>query len=715
MSTPEPAASPLDGFVGSFTPPRVTLLYTCGLAAAAAAMLLLPIIYLSMIAAFASALVWYATYVLPAAPANFVAVVLYGSPFVAGAILVSFMLKPLLARRAAAPPRLSLDCERERLLVAFVERLCELLDAPRPYRIDVDLQPNASASLQGGVRSLLRRRLVLTIGLPLVAGLTTRELAGVLAHELSHFGQGAGMRFTYVISSINSWFARGAFERDKWDVWLANSNNFDSRLTLAMLLARMSVAVVRTILKGLLWSGHAISCFLLRQMEFDADRCQALLSGSNAFESCSRRVHGMALAAQTVGHELQRGWAQRELPDDVPYLVAQRLREAGLLLDRVLDEEATKPTRLFDTHPSMRDRLLAVRNLDAAGVFHDMRPASELFSNFSELSRAATRQFYEQQNHLTLDDVRLVPSESVLAAVEDDVRAAQAVGAFFEGTPFGISPLPSAPPRNTGSSEDLLLRLVETRGRMRRERAAARDAMRRYEASGVRLVNLTIARHLIALGVKLSQLPIDVRLEDVDTVGAAEAVVRAAARASAERDALLADLAPLERAAIERVETALALLPQTPGRLGADAATLLDQALNAGAVVNAIDRTRPAMRELHAGASAMTVLERATAPQFDPAAVKAQTSKLHDELMPILVRVLSSAGELPDPRSDAAGATVAEHVRGAGELTLPFALPRLLMLNDQCLTRVIEIVMAVEQAWQGRLAELDATSQSARS
>jgi hypothetical protein len=237
--------------------------------------------------------------------------------------------------------------------------------------------------------------------------------------------------------------------------------------------------------------------------------------------------------------------------------------------------------------------------------------------------------------------------------------------------------------------------------------------MRRYEGSAVRLINLTVARHLIALGVDLSQLPINLRLEDVEKVGVQAAIDRARTRASAERDALIVELAALERAAIDRVEMALALLPHTPGPLiGVDAAILLDQALQFGAFLNALDATRPAMRELHAGAIALSVLENASATQFDPAAVKSQTSKLHDELMPILLRVVASAGDLPHPLADAAPGTVATYLGGQGELTLSFALPRLLSLSDQSFTRVIDIVMAIENAWRGELAELEVASRN---
>ena len=52
------------------------------------------------------------------------------------------------------------------------------------------------------------RDVVLTIGLPLAAGLTIQEFAGVLAHEFGHFAQGAGMKLTYLIRATSAWFAR---------------------------------------------------------------------------------------------------------------------------------------------------------------------------------------------------------------------------------------------------------------------------------------------------------------------------------------------------------------------------------------------------------------------------------------------------------------------------------------------------------------------------
>ena len=56
-----------------------------------------------------------------------------------------------------------------------------------PKRIDLDCQLNAAASLRRGALSLFGNDLVLTIGLPLVAGLNVQQFAGVIGHEFGHF------------------------------------------------------------------------------------------------------------------------------------------------------------------------------------------------------------------------------------------------------------------------------------------------------------------------------------------------------------------------------------------------------------------------------------------------------------------------------------------------------------------------------------------------
>ena len=121
--------------------------------------------------------------------------------------------------------------------------------------------------------------LVLTVGLPLVAGLSVQQFAGVIAHELGHFTQGTGMRLSYVVRSVNSWLARVVYERDDWDESLVRGCEEGNRLSIFLLLAIFCVWLTRRVLWLLMVTGHALSCFMLRQMEYDADRYETRWPG----------------------------------------------------------------------------------------------------------------------------------------------------------------------------------------------------------------------------------------------------------------------------------------------------------------------------------------------------------------------------------------------------------------------------------------------------
>ena len=176
---------------------------------------------------------------------------------------------------------------------------------------------------------MLGQDLVLTIGLPLAAGLNLRQLAGVLAHEFGHFSQGAAMRFSYIIKTVNAWFARVVYERDAWDErlerWSRSAPHYAIQLILAV--ARFFVWLTRRILWLFLWTGHAISCFLSREMEYDADRHQCRLAGSETLKQVHDRLQLLGLAMHGAMQDLQKSWEERRLGDDMIALVMANLEQ----------------------------------------------------------------------------------------------------------------------------------------------------------------------------------------------------------------------------------------------------------------------------------------------------------------------------------------------------------------------------------------------------
>jgi Zn-dependent protease with chaperone function len=415
------------------------------LAVVAFAMVLLPILYLALIVLAAWLVVLhlrYDTWMLErgSGRSGFWQLLLYLTPAMAGGILVFFMVKPFFARRAKAPELITLDPTKEPLLFAFVRRICSLVGAPEPSRIDVDCQVNASASLRRGV---LSRDLVLTIGLPLVSGLDMRQFAGVLAHEFGHFAQGAGMRLTYLIRHINFWFARVVYERDQWDLKLEQAaRDSDWRIMIVLQMARGCVWVTRRILWGLMHAGTAISCFMLRQMEYDADSYEAKVAGSDAFEETASRLRVLNVATQMAYEDVRQSWASRQLPEDLPLLIGHK---AGTLPDEVhqklADSTSSAKTGWLDTHPCDADRVQECRRLKEPGVFRLKEPAMGLFGDFAAVSKAVTRHQYQKFMELEFTEQNLMPAAEILRESAANAETDALVRKYYGGVNVSLRPL----------------------------------------------------------------------------------------------------------------------------------------------------------------------------------------------------------------------------------------------------------------------------------
>jgi Zn-dependent protease with chaperone function len=420
----------MNAFQGTIAPSALSWMYRLGMGAVAFAMVLLPAVYIALIGLAGWGVYWHATHNLGMLESaggrsgvwHFVA---YGAPIVAGIILVLFMVKPFFARRGKRPLTIPLEAQAEPRLFQFVQRICSLVGAPAPARIEVNCDVNASAGFRKGVASFLGNDLVLTIGLPLVAGLNMRQFGGVLAHEFGHFAQGAGMRLTYVIRQVNHWFARVVYERDEWDIKLAETaKSIDIRIGIVLHAARGAVWLTRKILWALMHLWHAISCFMLRQMEYDADSYETKLAGSDTFAETTARIQTLAIASQHAFGDLSESWRSGRLPDNFAAFVQHKAASfPAELRGKIQEEFGKRKTGAFDTHPADGDRIKAAQALNASGVFRLEDVATNLFADFGKLSKTVTRAFYEQEHELALTDQSLVSTEeSVKESVENEMQ-----------------------------------------------------------------------------------------------------------------------------------------------------------------------------------------------------------------------------------------------------------------------------------------------------
>jgi Zn-dependent protease with chaperone function len=500
----------LNGFEGELPRLRTPLHYRLGLLLVAIAMVLLPLIYIGVIALTGYGIFWYATHATGVfgnvhGRSAIVALVVYLGPLVAGGILILFMIKPLFAGKPKqAKPRI-LSPDAEPLLFEFVRRLCRSVGAPMASEIRVDSEVNASASFRRGWLTLLKGDLALTIGLPLAAGFNLSQLAGVLAHEFGHFAQRAGMRTTYVIRSISFWFMRVVYERDAWDEQLvAWSKESDIRIGIIFYAARFFVWITRKILWALMMIGHVISCFMLREMEYDADRHEAWLAGSKTFESTARRLVELSVAQQLAQRDLGTFWNEGRLPDDLPGLGLQNTVEfkedIGKFLRERIDESRTG---WFDMHPCDADRIARARAEQANGIYHLDQPAQVLFSDFKSICRAASLDLYRQVLGKKFKEESVRPLEELVARKHKERAGGEALKRYFQGRLSPLRPLPlslTLPPLADSPADALKTR----RDRMLSELPAYEKQFKTYDDADTRLLQTHRVTALLQANARIS-------------------------------------------------------------------------------------------------------------------------------------------------------------------------------------------------------------------
>ncbi|HMB52975.1 MAG TPA: M48 family metallopeptidase [Thermoanaerobaculia bacterium] len=563
MSGQRPSASTvLAGFRHGIEPVRVTGGYLFTLSVVAAAMLVLPVLYLLLIGAGAAGLVWWVREgfdLLRGTDDLRFATIVWVMVLVVGATVVFFLVKPLFARPARPHKPRRLEADREPVFFAFVERVAEMVGAPKPRSVEIDLQVNAAAGFRRGFLSLFSNDLVLTVGLPLVAGLSLQQLAGILAHELGHFAQRTAMRLNYVVRTINGWFARVVYERDAWDVRLARSRSESESLLVIVLvlIVQGCVWLARRFLWLLMMAGHAISCMMSRHMEYDADRYQARMVGVEDFAATQRDVLSLTAAQQHAIADLNEMWREQRLGDNLPRMVAAHRVRSEPGLEQAIERHLQRTEGVwFDTHPTDARRLASVRREAPSPAFVSDLPATILFSDFDHLARLESRALYEASLDTRVAPDALVPVGEVQAEQERTAGEDELIAGFFAGF-HALRPLPlpaALPPEPADTLAAALAAEAQTAASaLDAFRTSGGEAIEAYLNVWERLVQADEAAELLALGVPFQAGELGL------PAASWEGLERARERAEARKGELEPKLETSEALAAERLLAGLRL------------------------------------------------------------------------------------------------------------------------------------------------------------
>ncbi|MDJ0910638.1 MAG: M48 family metalloprotease [Woeseiaceae bacterium] len=472
-------------FKGTVDLPDPPAGYTSRLVGVAIMMLMLPLAYVG-IALLSVVLTlwivfggraWYFSVFDP----GYVSIFLYAAILIGSLMLTAFLFKPLIARAPKGPEPVRVDPSREPVLFCLVGEITDAIGAPAPDEILLDTEVNASAKL---TRGPLSNELTLTIGLPLIWGADVNTLAGILAHEFGHFTQKWGMRAYYVTHWINYWFYRQIHGRDRWDLFVDEMMRRDAPvLGLAAIFASLGSALCRVIMSGLSYLASVISFSYSRQAEFDADRYQTGLLGSDRYEKTAERITLLGAAYQVTLSDLDMAMDAGRKVNNLPRMVA--LRADGFSADEIKRITASIEevnTSIFDTHPTDQERIRQARDAGMRAKFELQGSARGLLRDLERLSQVATLQWYRSFGIAATAD-ELLPIEEFESETDALTHASESIEKYFGvlgDYPLHVE-LPAAKLVAKVATEKLVAGLVGLNEKLRTSRnelAGRRDRLR---------------------------------------------------------------------------------------------------------------------------------------------------------------------------------------------------------------------------------------------
>jgi Zn-dependent protease with chaperone function len=389
-------------FKGNMLPVQTSFSYNLGLFFTLLLTLCMPLIYMAITFWSIYSTIWFgvnATEIMDFKYGAVIKLLMTFSVLFMGTLLSLFLLRPLIPQSYTNYDQKLKSTDHPQLFY-LVKKLSEYMSVPMPSEIRVNSEVNASASLKDGLRSMFSGDLVLTIGLPLIVGMNTRQLVGVIAHEFGHFSQRYGMTVYYAINYINFWLRERAFSKYGLALALKRwSEKYESDyLLIPIWTARAGIWLSQQILKKLYQFSMYISQYMTRQMEYNADHYECKLVGSDYFSETSFRLHELSYARTKLRAINGRFWDENLLFKDIPSAVNHVANELSksekMEVQQGLDDQSNHP---WDSHPADTLRIEHAIATQETGIFTLKIPAICLFNNIKLLCEEETLVLYCDQ------------------------------------------------------------------------------------------------------------------------------------------------------------------------------------------------------------------------------------------------------------------------------------------------------------------------------
>lgn len=370
-----------EAFHGKMTPPRVGVLRKFGALLVLGILLLMPVFYGAVILTLVYGMYWLTS----SSIGRTLSPAVFWLMEAALCLILLCLLKALIEPQHRAAKVHAIDPNRDTLLLDFVAKVCDQIDAAPPKRIQLECSSRSDATSRG-----------LTLGLPLVACLSIEQLAALIAGQMALRRRRAACGPTNLIRGINGWLWQSVYGRSRLDQWLtivAERPYFHSAKLLLPL--RATKLAPQAVLFVPMFIANTVGGFVVRRAELDADLAAARLVGRQCFAGLLERMELIEFSWEGVLAELDFLHKEQALPDNLPQQLALRMLDASpevvAALRETVHEEDDKP---FDARASSSERLAAIEAEQDDGLFRCSLPARSLLADYDATARQITWDYY---------------------------------------------------------------------------------------------------------------------------------------------------------------------------------------------------------------------------------------------------------------------------------------------------------------------------------
>lgn len=257
--------------------------------------------------------------------------------------LISLLLLPALWVKIPQPQGRILNAGTAPKLFAMIEKIRDKARCPQIDQVILNDAFNTSIMQIPRLGILGWHRNVLVIGLPMLQALSRKEFAAILAHEFGHLSSRHGQLGTWIYRIRTVWMHVHDAFRD--------GDGFGN-----LLLTRF--------LRWYIPFFNAYSFVLARQDEYEADRLAATIVGPRTMADA---LIAIAVRGRFINDRFWPDlWSRADRHLNPPFLPHGSMRTALHLgldekqAERWLSEELRRDTANDDTHPCLRERILAL-------------------------------------------------------------------------------------------------------------------------------------------------------------------------------------------------------------------------------------------------------------------------------------------------------------------------------------------------------------------